>query len=299
MIKTDYLPYAMRSSPPDRPIQRKATPDSDRYSEPRVMIDNRDRTAFRNDDVRSMRPAPEYLLPRPIRDLPAIIESGPPPPPTNVYQKDGMYQCPYVKCFARRVADKEVTVMTDCWERVSVWKRVKKPCRVRIPQYEPVCRTCSSNLPPMDIQRKHQVTSYPPSHVFNRNNDAILQANQRSQARAPGKLPVENVVNLRAPPQYEQEHLHRVPAQPRKVATTYSAPRKYDKNNDGILDAAERSHARMDGQLKIESRTVLPAENPARRVTYAAPTIYDVNNYGIPNRSGRQNARSEGYVRVQ
>jgi len=298
MIKTEYLPYARRPSPPDRPIQRTATPDSDKYSEPRVMIDNRDRTAFRNDNVRSLRRAPEYLHPRPIRDLPAVIESGPPPPPTNVYHKDGMYQCPYVKCFARRVADKEITVMTDCWERVMVWKRVKKPCRVRIPQYEPDCRTCSSNLPPMEPRRKNvQVANYPPSQVFNRNNDAMVESNQRSQARVPDKLSVENVA--RAPPQYAREQRNQAPAQRRKVQTTYAAPSRYDINNDGILDAAERSRARMDGQLKIESRRVLPVENPTRRVTYAAPTRSDVNNYGIPDRTGRQNTRSEGYFRVE
>merc|ERR1719150_2350448 len=41
------------------------------------------------------------------------------------------------------------------------------------------------------------------------------------------------------------------------VKTEYSAPERYDTNNDGVLDASERAEAARDGQLRVENREVV------------------------------------------
>jgi len=306
MIKTEYLPYEKRSYPLNRSMYGVITPSEERYLKPGGMTNNYDRiAASSNDDVASKRSTSDWQpiqQSRAPRNLPSVVESGPQPPPTNVYHKDGIYQCPYVSCFARRVADKEVTVMTDCWERVMVWKRVKKPCKVRIPQYEPSCRMISSNLRPLNPPRKHlRFTTYSAPKVYDRNNDGILDADERAHARAAGKLVVENVDYSRPQPQYATQPRNRVPTQRRKVETTYSAPISYDTNKDGILDATERSRAGTDGQLKLENRKILPVLSapPTRRVTYSAPARYDINHDGILDKTERHFARNQGHLLVE
>jgi len=234
-----------------------------------------------------------FIETRPPRHVPSIIESGPPPPPANIYSKDGAYPCPYVQCYARRIQDKEVTIQTDCWERVlvSTWRRVKRPCKVRIPQYEPVCKTYGGkSCNPIPTEQRLQNTTYSAPKSFDRNNDMVLDAAEREQARAARKLLVEsrNSTNPRQASQYNVVPQRPTPA--KLVKTTYEAPRRYDLNNDGVLDSKERALAARDGKLKVVKQEVVadprqaPAESTSSHGTYFSPNVTNGNILEVAER---------------
>jgi len=200
-----------------------------------------------------------FMETRPPQSVPSVLETGPPTPPSNVQSKDGAYPCPYVQCYARRIQDKEVIIQTDCWERVlvSTWRRVKKPCKVRIPQYEPVCYN-RDNCRPKPTKQRLEYTTYSAPKSFDRNDDGILDAAERDKARAAGQLRVERI-----DPRQELNRRGHAPPESTTIKTTYQAPRKYDINKNGVLDANERALAAKDGKLDIIKKEVVPDPNQA------------------------------------
>jgi len=87
------------------------------------------------------------------------------------------------------------------------------------------------------------------------------------------------------------------------VKTEYSAPKKYDANNDGVLDEAEREEAKEAGELTVIKRQVVDKvgydadEVNADPVTYVAPKKFDTNNDGILQENEAKVAAAAGQLR--
>merc|ERR1719336_689559 len=87
------------------------------------------------------------------------------------------------------------------------------------------------------------------------------------------------------------------------VKTEYSAPKKYDANNDGVLDEEERAEAKEAGELTVIKRQVVDEvgadadEVNEEQVTYEAPKKFDANNDGILQENEARVAAAAGQLR--
>lgn len=87
------------------------------------------------------------------------------------------------------------------------------------------------------------------------------------------------------------------------VKTEYKAPKKYDANNDGILDEEERAEAAAAGELEVVKREVQERPPPPGAnvddtpAVYQAPKRFDTNRDGILQPEEAERAAEAGQLR--